>query len=346
MTDETESTGVPIGSQSSEPARGPSIRDALTAAFDAADDSDASETPSTEAAPTSGDVEATDDKMAAPATEAPGKQASPRPEHWSAEDWAELQKLPEPQQQYVLRKEKDLQAGFTRKTEEVAQQRKRLEAFDRTLGDLHGQYAPQAERGQFEQTLVQTMPMLVQYYANLQRDPLEALTRLAEAYNVTDKLTERLAGLDTDENARTLRRKEMEIADREAKLAADSRRTRESALEAQINSFREAKAEDGSLRHPYFADVEQEMATLISANPRLTLDDAYDRAVKVVKYDELMAKERESAKAEAEAARRSKIKDIRKSPAPNGRAGKPVMKLPENRRDALRAVWDQLESQG
>ena len=342
MTDEVAVQDSPaIGTQSAEPAKGPSIREALEAAY-AEQDSGAPDTAPTGEEQTSADVEATDAEVA-PASEA-SATTSPRPEHWSDEDWADLQKLPPAQQQYVLKKEKELQAGFTRKTEELAQQRKRVEAFERTLSDLRAQYAPQADETQWQQTLVQTMPMLVQYYASLQRDPLETLTRLAESYGITDKLTERLAGLDTDENARTLRRKEQEIADREARLQAETQRARRESLEATINSFRDAKDESGNLKHPYFADVESEMATLIAANPKLTLEDAYDRAVKIVKYDDLVAKERERAKAEAEAARRAKIKDVRKPPAPNGRAAKAEFKLPDNRRDAIRAVWDQLDN--
>lgn len=341
MTDEVATESPAIGAQSAEPAKGSSIRDALEAAFEA-NESGAPETTPTGEAETSADVEATDVEVA-PESEA-SATTSPRPEHWSEQDWADLQKLPKAQQEYVLRREKEIQAGFTRKTEALAEQRKRVEAFERTLSDLRAQYAPQADETQWQQTLVQTMPMLVQYYASLQRDPLETLTRLAESYGITDKLTERLAGLDTDENARTLRKKEQEIADREARLQAETQKARREALEATINQFREAKDESGNLKHPYFADVESEMATLIAANPRLSLDDAYDRAVKIVKHDEILAKERERAKAEAEAARRAKIKDVRKPPQPNGRAGKTEFKLPDNRRDAIRAVWDQLDN--
>lgn len=342
MTDEvTEFQGPAIGTQSApEPARGPSIREALQAAFEK--DSGEPETSSTEEVQASADVEATDAKVD-PESEA-SATTSPRPEHWSEKDWADLQALPPAQKEYVLRKDKDLQAGFTRKTEELAQQRKRVEAFERTLSDLKAQYAPQADDKQFEQTMVQTMPMLVNYYASLQRDPLETLTRLAESYGITDKLTERLAGLDMDDNARTLRKKEIEIADRESRLQAETQKARTASIEATISSFRDAKDESGNLKHPYFSDVESEMATLVAANPRLTLDEAYDRAVKVVKYDDLVAKAKEQAKAEAEAAHRAKIKDVRKPAAPNGRAGKTEFKLPDNRRDAIRAVWDQLES--
>jgi hypothetical protein len=305
-------------------------------------ESDAPAEVSTETAPASGDVEVTDVEVA-PESEA-SATTSPRPEHWSEKDWADLQALPPAQKEYVLRKDKDLQAGFTRKTEELAQQRKRVEAFERTLSDLQAQYAPQADKVQFEQTVTQTLPMLVQYYTSLQRDPLETLTRLAESYGITDKLTERLAGLDMDDNARTLRKKEIEIADRESRLQAETQKARTASIEATISSFRDAKDESGNLKHPYFSDVESEMATLVAANPRLTLDEAYDRAVKVVKYDDLVAKAKEQAKAEAEAARRAKIKDVRKPPSPNGRAGKPEFKVADNRRDALREVWDSVEN--
>lgn len=345
MTDEvTGTTEAPaIGAQSAaEPARGPSIRDALEAAYEKAD-SGAPETAPTGEVQASADVEATDAEVA-PASEA-SATTSPRPEHWSEEDWADLQKLPPAQQQYVLKKEKEFQAGFTRKSEALAEQRKRVEAFERTLGDLRAQYAPQADESQWQQTLVQTMPMLVQYYASLQRDPLETLTRLAESYGITDKLTERLAGLDTDEGAKALRRKEQEIADREARLQAETQKARRESLEATINSFREAKDESGNLKHPYFADVETEMATLIAANPKLTLDDAYDRAVKIVKHDEILAQAKERAKAEAEAARRAKIKDVRKPPVPNGRSGRPQAKTYGSTREALLDAFAQYETQ-
>lgn len=350
MTDETtgqaESGSPTIGTQSVQSeSRGPSNREALMAAFEAAE---ANEPAAPEGTPAS----ASDTSSVASDDTAPPEPAKAieRPQHWSEKDWADLMAQPEAAREFVLKKEKDLQAGFTRKTEEVAQQRKRFEAFDRTLGDLRGKYAPQVDAARFESAVTEKLPELMGYYVNLQRDPVNTLTRLAEAYGVADKLTEHLTGLDMDGPARDLRQKQAALEAEAERLRNETSSRARQDVEAKINAFKDAKSADGTPLHPYFSDVEGEMALIVQANPGLSLEEAYDRAVKYSKFDELAEKaaQEKAAKllAEKEAERKRQVKDARRAPIPSaGRSsGGGAKEVPLNRREALRAVWDELDA--
>jgi hypothetical protein len=153
-----------------------------------------------------------------------------------------------------------------------------------------------------------------------------------------------------DGPAKELRQQKAALEAETERLRSESSSRSRQDVEAKINAFRDAKSPEGTPLHPYFSDVESEMALLIQANPSLSLDDAYDRAVKYSKFNELAEKQaRETAEkllAEKEAERKRQVKDARRAPVPSaGRSsGGGAKDVPANRREALRAVWDELDA--
>lgn len=321
-----------------------SFREALVSAFekaetDAPKDEPKSAPPAeapaqeTEAAASDADGSDTPEPV-----ESPPATAREKPQHWSDEDWDQLKDLPDAAFEAVMRKEKEFQSGFTRKTEELAQQRKRYDQLERTIAGLHGQYAGSADRSQFDQVLTQVLPDLLGNYVQFQRNPVDTLLRLAEQSGTTDKLMEAIAGMDDGTRAHR-----QEKAALEQQLEAERRKnaeTRSSQIEKQIEDFRNAKDTQGKLKYPHFDSMEGTMARLVAANPALTLDKAYEEAMWLDRKEDMLKGVREQLKAEMEAERRAKAKEAMKTAKPNGRAGAPAPKAaPTDRRAALLEAW-------
>jgi len=338
---EAAETAVTIGSQ---PAK-QSLGDALRAAY---------AEQQAKAAPESDDLP--DDKPA-PVTAAAGNKdsgdAEPQteviraPEHWSKEDRAAFDALDDTGRKTLLGIHKNMESGLTRKMEDLAQRQKRYKGFDEFFDTFHGLY-PQTERTQFESQVVQALPNVMNTYLRLQQNPVETLEYLAQAYNVADKLSDALIG--RDEGERSLKAKNLELEDRQKMLQMQQTREKLQAVERQIADFKEAKADDGALKHPYFDELEPVMSQLVQANPSLTLDQAYEKAYRQEKHDEILEKEREKVRREMDEDRRRKAKALRSQPRSGGRTGASV--TPDNGkalslRDELKAnLMAQLETQG
>ena len=151
----------------------------------------------------------------------------------------------------------------------------------------------------------QAIAQIAKRWEQLQSSPGEALAELARQYGPSlggengRKVAQAFitaAGLSADALA------DEDISDldpTEAKLTAEIDRrfqafeakldqlnggfqhSQESAVEQQIETFRSAKTEDGKLLRPHYAEVQSEMAGLISANLAQGLEDAYEKAVRL-----------------------------------------------------------------
>lgn len=280
--------------------------------------------------------------------EGSGEQTTDAPEHWSDEDKAVFAQLDDASREILLNMEKNMQSGFTQKTEELAQQRKRYKGFD-DLVDAYHANAGGIDRDTFVDGLVQTLPAVMSGYAALNRDPLNTLLQLAKTYGVEEKLSDSLAGIDfSDPN--------YDLQNRLEKLEAENRQLRSGNGKAEANQgarliqeFAEAKTDDGVLKHPYFSEVRAVMGGLIAANPSLSLDDAYQEAVwSSPRRKDLLAEQRKQWEREQEAAKAKKIGAARRNASQRATTGKakagsaPDDKVPESIADGLRQTWREL----
>jgi hypothetical protein len=264
------------------------------------------------------------------------------PEQWPAER-RELFSTSTPEvQQLLLDVHKDMESGLSKKMEELAEQRKRLEGFDSFIDVQSSLYSMDRER--FKGALLQALPNFLSTYAKLQRDPVGTLRELSDFYNVNDKLSEALLGQDNDESSRQRRlgesTKDVEIQRLRAEKAdIDLRRANE-----VIDTFRSAKDPQGKLLHEYFDDLQPEIAKLISADTSLTLDRAYEKAMRSEKFDALVKAELDKDRESRDAERRKKVASLRKTTKPTpGRSngsGLPTEK-PKSLRDTISEGWDE-----
>lgn len=220
-----------------------------------------------------------DSKTSAADTEEPGEAAViPAPEHWSEDHKIIFDGLTDEAKTAVMDIEKNLQSGFTQKTEDLAQQRKRLQGITDVIDTYHVN-SPGVSKEDFTAGIAQLMPTLFSGYSNLNKDPLNTLMQLAKTYNVEEKLSDSLAGIDFSDPNRDLQ-KENEQLKTQLKNVQTGVTTQANTEGAKvIREFSEAKTDDGALRHPDFESVKPVMGSLMAADPSLSMEDAYSKAI-------------------------------------------------------------------
>lgn len=271
---------------------GESIRDSILAAMseeDAPDtpevDEGASGDVEAEAEPDEVDddpepVEASDDDAEGDDAEDEGEDDEPEPVEapvsWSAEDKKVFESLPREAQEVVARRERERDQGVNKTLEEVAPLRTVADKYDSYFKQLNVKPADAFE-------------WLVRAEATLRTGTPEQkrvqFERLAQDYGIS--LTASEAPSDDDDEY--VDPKVSQLSEKLAQLEGQlsSRQQAEmveqaAQAEQQVIAFRDAKTEAGAPAHPYFTDVESDMANLARADRAAgktpDLNDLYERA--------------------------------------------------------------------
>jgi hypothetical protein len=231
---------------------------------------------------------------------------------WSAKDKETFAKLPAEGQDLILRRHKEMEAAFTRKTQEVAAQRKEYEPVDK----LFEPWADKMKAAGF------TKSSMIQAWANVEQrlmnpadapnviagiikgyriDPGKILAALGFApteqrragggeleavkpngdgthIQLPAEVVEKLARLDHIEG----RLNERDQRDLDA--AQHTRREAETRVMSEIEAFKSAEDGKGNPLHPHFDEVESIMARLAAAaiaakEPVPPLAELYETAV-------------------------------------------------------------------
>lgn len=242
---------------------------------------------------------------------ADGKDA---PSNWSASDKA-MFKLQSPDAQaFLLKKVKELESGFTKKTEAIADLRKEFEPVQQL-------FAPHIDvlkqKGLSPQTVIKRWADVETGLATPGRN-VDVVANIIKAYNVdkaalakslgftstpsgqasTDTLPAAGDQTGTDVSAQMLAALEEKIAKSfEPKLARidqwetaqrnaamNAEKARETAVETEISNFKSATNDKGELLHPYFDELEQDMLSLAqsyqaSNRPLPKIGELYETAV-------------------------------------------------------------------
>ena len=298
------------------------------------------------------DTEATSTNAGEGSGESGNAETIEAPEHWSEDDQAIFANLPDEAKNKVLDIEKNLQSGFTQKTEELAQQRKRYEGFDQVVDQYHA--GSGVDRATFVQSIVQTLPTVMQGYVALQRDPLGTLMNLAKTYNVEEKLSDSLAGIDFSDPSRSLENENAILKQQLQNAQNGSVQSQNAAGAQMIKDFAEEKTDDGALKHPDFEAVKPIMGGLMAADRSLSMEDAYSKAIWAgPNRDKLLESERSTWDAERKEQNQGKVGEARRRASQQSNAGKSSStnaatkeeKVPENIGDALRQTLAEMESE-
>lgn len=260
------------------------------------------------------------------------KPAIEIPSDFPADKREALGRLPVDAQKFVLQEWKDMRGDYTRKTQEVAEHRKRIEPL---LGVVE-RFKPYFQAlgippEQSFSTLVQAdaylrnpnipMDQKVNFVRNFTRDYGIDLAP-PQSEGTPEYVDPQIAAIKQEFSREigAMREKERQRELREqAEYGA--------RLTGEIERFQSDTEADGKPKHPHFDRVKPAMAALLKGGAAVDLSDAYDKAVRMDPelFNQVLEAERKRV-SEAEEARRQEAVDKAKKaktkgsdkPAPRG----------------------------
>ena len=244
------------------------------------------------------------------------------PQNWAEEVRSTFNNLPREAQEFMLKRDKEMTADYTRKTQEVAEQRKSFESLDKVIAPMRQQISASGI------SEAEYIARLLNADTALRNNPKMALKQLAQAYGIDLANYENEAGEwnDPDPQISQLQQQNQAILAELNQFKQQNLLTARQQTETQINSFAEAKDEKGNLKHPHFEKVRARMGNLIDAKEAQGLEDAYAKAIRLDDdlYKSSLEQQRKTVKAEEDARRKTAMEKAKKvrprsaSTPPNG----------------------------
>lgn len=192
------------------------------------------------------------------------------PEHWSKEDQQVFMDMDESGREWALRLETNAHKGIEEKSIELKQFRDAIEPYKHLI-------PPGQSEGQVIQNLMNAQNIL-------QQNPTEGLKWLARSYGVDEKqfaATDIVPEDDTyvDPEVRKLKEEVTQLTRRSEQDLQTANNRRQQQIFAEINQFKDAVDEDGTVLHPHFASVQGVIAGLLQSGRVSDMDAAYEQAV-------------------------------------------------------------------
>jgi len=183
---------------------------------------------------------------------------------WDKETQEGFKQLPEPMQEFMLKRYNEMQSDYTRKTKDVAGIKRALEPAREDITEAN-------------LTDEQAIANLVQTHLMLKSKPFMGIQYLMTAYGITlDDVSNNWQ--DTDSFVQNLK-ESSRLNKVETQLDAMTTEKASKAVEAQIAEIEEFKAS-----HEHFDLVEEEMkqiarSMIVSRQPKPSLDELYEKAL-------------------------------------------------------------------
>lgn len=235
------------------------------------------------------------------------------PENMPKELQESLSKLDEDAQKQGVEVFKKMQGSFTKKNQEFAEEKKLAESINKIF-----------EANNYNVGSIEHKQKLISNYVAFDKlvstDPKAAVKQLMDYAGIkpedfginqapTDSSDEYLT--DTELKLKT------QINALESQIKAI---TQEKAISREreqydiVKSFREAKNEQGELLSPHFDAVKQDMMDLADANPNLTIEQLYNKAVRMNDdlFNQTLEQERQKAISSIEAKRKEEVEKAKK----------------------------------
>ena len=209
------------------------------------------------------------------------------PEHWPTEERETFDALPEEAKPFVLTQGERLHAHHQKRVEELSSEREvlnRLLPLDQELAPYREQFKLQGE------TEVTAIRQLLAVRNALQNTPTETIKWLANLHGVNlDNFNNDTLADPTETRLNAVEQQVQNVHQTNQK--ASQQQTLAIArqnVETQIDTFEKAVNEDGSLKHPHYADVLDTMTAITTVERTPTkehpqgktvdLSDVYQRA--------------------------------------------------------------------
>lgn len=259
------------------------------------------------------------------------------PAHWPEADRAAFATLPEEMQQFLLRRSKETDADYTRKTQELAEQRKKLapiEGVSAAWGDYFHEIGVDPAKAinhvmGVERTLRTGTP----------EQKRDAIAQLVRDYGIANAAAP--DGLPQQSHDPAISTLQQQLNAIQGQLQNNQQHA--AVLQAtKLAEFAAETDENGQLAHPHFAAVREVMMSLARNGQAKSLEEAYDMAVWArPDLREQMLSAREAQQMEersksAAKARKAARANVRGSGAPAKTA------RPKSLEEELAQVWEEL----
>jgi len=212
------------------------------------------------------------------------------PEHWAADDKETFGKQSEEVKSYLLKRHNEMESGFTQKTQDLAEQRKSVDA----LNQFMNKWEPHTSAMGIP--LVTGLEALLNHDRQLRSGTAEQKTQLllqlAQQYGININATPPTEDEYTDPQLTQLQDQvntlsgNLQARDQlDQKNAADRQQTAVNEAQSAVDTFKEVKDEKGNLKYPHFEALKTEILGLVQSGQTGTgdfnaqLETAYDKAL-------------------------------------------------------------------
>ena len=263
-----------------------SLRDSLTAALSGEElpeevevkEEVVAETAESTAEETAVEEEVAEEEVVAeePVEEEKPLEALEAPKHWAKEFKERFEKLDPNGQHLFMSRYKDLEADYTKKTQNLAQYRKRNEALD----EIYGPYKDDFQRAGMDE--VAATRQLLAAHKYLKEDPKQALKWLANSYGVDLGEVTGDAPLDdeyTDPQIKSLQQQVAQLSGFIQNQQQTQQQNQVESTQSIIDQFAQAKDEQGNIKNPHFESLRDTMGVFINSGKAKDLDQAYEMAI-------------------------------------------------------------------
>ena len=244
------------------------------------------------------------------------------PKNWSDDVKKTFDTLPQESQEFMIKRDKEMTSDYTKKTQELAEQRKNIEALDKVL---------QPARQTIHATGI-SEPEYISRLLNadnaLRTNPKMALRQLAQGYGIdlSTMNEESESWNDPDPQYAQLLQQNQQIMSELNQFKQQNIQSTVAQTEQTVEQFSAKTGADGKLMHPHFDKVRVKMGNLIDAGEAKGLDDAYTKAVRLdddlyeeaIKASRLSVKKQEDSKRKAAVDKARKVKPSSSANPPKG----------------------------
>jgi hypothetical protein len=261
------------------------------------------------------DVEATPDRE-------PEPDALAAPKTWPAEHREAFEHLPEDQRSFMLQREQERDAAFTRKTTDLAEQRRQVES-------LQGVLAPYKQQMQAHGiSEAEYVSRLMTYDNALRQNPKLALQNLAQHYGIRlsgDSGVDYVEETPSDPQILQLQQQLNQTQAHIQTMQQSQVMAQQQQLVDQVESFSTAKDAKGNLKHPHFEKLRERMGRLVNAGETTDLEEAYGKALRLDNdlYNEAITNERNAVSKKADDRRKAAVQKAKKIQPTRGHGALP-----------------------
>ena len=244
------------------------------------------------------------------------------PKNWSDDVKKVFDTLPVESQEFMIKRDKEMTSDYTKKTQDLAEQRKNIEALDKVL---------QPARQNIQATGIgeaEYISRLLNADQALRTNPKMALRQLAQGYgiNLSSLEDESESWNDPDPQIAQLMQQNQQIMAELNQFKQQNMQSTVAQTEQTVEQFSTKTDANGNLLHPHFDKVRVKMGNLIDAGEAKGLDDAYAKAVRLdddlyaeaLKASQLSIKKQEDSKRKKAVEKARKVKPSASANPPKG----------------------------